>query len=85
MYWLFHAAIFRRPRKLFLELLCRRTRLTAIFRSKAKLRPAVRSRTRQSSSRKVTSRTQCRLFSMLQCWRMALANISGASVQLDRK
>jgi hypothetical protein len=40
----------------------------------------VRSRTRQSSSRKVTSSTQCRLFSMLQCWRMALANISGASV-----
>jgi hypothetical protein len=44
MYWLFHAAIFRRPRKLFLELLCRRTRLMAIFRSKAKLRTAVRSR-----------------------------------------
>jgi hypothetical protein len=49
MYWLFHAAIFRRPRMLFLELLCRRTRLMAIFRSKAKLRTAVRSRTRQSS------------------------------------
>jgi hypothetical protein len=53
MYWLFQAAIFRRPRKLFLELLCRRMRLMAIFRSKAKLRTAVRSRTRQSSSRKV--------------------------------
>ena len=40
MYWL-HAAIFRRPRKLFLELVCRRTRLMAIFRIKAKLRTAV--------------------------------------------
>src|SRR3954469_12757512 len=46
-------------------------RLMAILRRRARLRAAVRSRTRLSSSRKVTSRTQWSPFSMVQCRRIA--------------
>src|SRR5215212_4719289 len=46
-------------------------RLMATLRRMARLRAAVRSRTRLSSSRKVTSRTQWSPFSMVQCRRIA--------------
>jgi hypothetical protein len=49
------------------------------------LRAAVRSRTRLSSSRKVTSKTQCSEFSTLQCRRIARARVAGSSPQLISK
>src|SRR4051812_36694691 len=48
-------------------------RLMAILRRMARLRAAVRSRTRLSSSRKVTSRTQWSPFSMVQ--RLQVGNL----------
>src|SRR5215204_5096065 len=54
----------------------------ATLRRRARLRAAVRSRTRLSSSRKVTSRTQWSPFSMVQCRRMAWIRTLGSSPQL---
>src|SRR5262249_716106 len=48
-----------------------RSRETATRRSVARFSAAVRSLSRQSSSRKMTSSTQCRPFSMPQCSRAA--------------
>ena len=59
--------------------------LSAILRRSARLRAAVRSRTRLSSSRNVTSSTQCSAFSTAQCERMALPRVAGSSGQLDRE
>src|SRR3954469_16802424 len=52
-------------------------RLMATLRRIARLRAAVRSRTRLSSSRKVTSRTQWSPFSMVQCRRIAWIRTAG--------
>src|SRR3954463_15046846 len=54
-------------------------RLMATLRRIARLRAAVRSRTRLSSSRKVTSRTQWSPFSMVQCRRIAWIRTLGSS------
>jgi len=67
----FQAAFLRRARTLALVVLSRPTMLSAILRKSARLRAAVRSRTRLSSSRNVTSSTQCRAFSTAQCERIA--------------
>jgi len=67
----FQAALFLRARTLAFEVVSRPTMLSAILRSSARLRAAVRSRTRLSSSRNVTSSTQCRVFSIAQCQRIA--------------
>jgi len=61
-----------------------RQALSAILRSSARWRAALRSRTRLWSSRKTTSSTQCSPFSTRQWFRMAAANASGGSAALDR-
>ena len=76
---LFQAALFRRARTLAFDVVSRPTMLSAILRNSARLRAAVRSRTRLSSSRvepsgspeNVTSSTRCSAFSTAQCERIA--------------
>src|SRR3954452_152542 len=60
-------------------------RLMAILRRIARLRAAVRSRTRLSSSRKVTSRTQWSPFSMVQCRRIAWIRTFGVITAAGQK
>lgn len=60
----FQAAFLRLPCRLALVERSRATRLMPILRSRTKLRTAVESQIRQSSSRNVTFSTRCRLFSM---------------------
>src|SRR3954465_979995 len=67
MYSSFQAACLRRARMLIRGVRLRPMRLMAILRRMARLRAAVRSRTRLSSSRKVTLRTQWSSFSIVQC------------------
>src|SRR3954453_15339101 len=81
----FQAAFFRLARTLALVDWSRPTRLSAILRTRARLRAAVRWRTRLSSSRKVTSSTQCTVLSIDQWARIAAARTAGSSRQLDRK
>src|SRR3954453_22790535 len=71
MYSSFQAACLRRAGMLIWAVRPWLMRLMATLRRIARLRAAVRSRTRLSSSRKVTSRTQWSPFSMAQCRRIA--------------
>src|SRR4051794_33010453 len=77
-------AYLRLPLRLAFRVVSARARFSAIRRNSARFRPALRSRTRLSSSRKVTSSTQCSPFSIHQWLRMAAASASGGSAALER-
>jgi hypothetical protein len=79
MYASFQAALLRLVRTLAVPDRSRPRRLSAVLRNRARLRAAVRSRTRLSSSRKMTPSTQCTAFSIDQCARSAAPSTAGSS------
>src|SRR4051794_41979463 len=74
------AADLRLPLRLAFSVVLARAKLSAILRSKARFRAAVRSRTRLASSLNPTSSTQCSPFSIAQWLRMAEASCAGGGL-----